>query len=72
MGRYMDNKGRMLALTKAMKSEVLCAGGFGIVTSKQEYDSLLQVLKEVYDKHESEIRFFTYVAQQPLSASQSR
>ncbi|KAF5332186.1 hypothetical protein D9611_008137 [Ephemerocybe angulata] len=59
-------KGRMLALTKVMKSEVIKAGGFGVVSSKQEYDLMVKGLEKEYDQYESEIRLFTCVAQKPF------
>lgn len=60
------NKGRMLAVTKSMKSEVIRAGGFGIVNSKKEFDELVKGLEKEYDQGESRIRFFTCIAQKPL------
>lgn len=60
------NKGRMLAVTKAMKSEVIRAGGFGIVNSKKDFDELVKGLEKEYDECESRIRFFTCIAQKPF------
>lgn len=59
-------KGRMLALTKGMRSEVLKAGGYGAVESKQEYDEMMKGLEKEYDEGESAICLFTCVARKPL------
>ncbi|KAJ2933325.1 hypothetical protein H1R20_g3772, partial [Candolleomyces eurysporus] len=63
------NKGRMLAVTKSMKAEVIRAGGFGIVNSKKEFDEMVKGLEKEYDQCESRIRFFTCIAQKPLPAN---
>jgi SAM-dependent methyltransferase len=58
-------KGRMLALTKAMRSEVLKAGGFGIVESKQEYEEMMKGLEKEYDEFDCTICLFTCTAKKP-------
>jgi len=63
-----DARDNISSLYKAMKMPVLNAGGFSIVNSEEEYDSLIdEAMKEFDGTIGSQIHYFTCWAQKPRS-----
>jgi len=61
-----DGRDNLAGLYKGMKTPVLNAGGFSIVNSEEEYDSLIdEVAKECDERIGSQMHFITCWAQKP-------
>lgn len=65
-GQYgVDGNKDLTEVMSGMKTPILIAGGFGFVSSEEEYDEAVAKMSQEWSENDAEMDQFTFVARKP-------